>query len=123
MEHLIPIEEVRNGNTAKMYTKFFEQCSKLFDPNSPLKKQCITMLHKNPERIPKWTTYDWMNAWLHAESYGGYYPDAPNGLTQYATNFKVIKQYDATLDYELTSREEIDGAEYDFGSRFTPLKI
>jgi cyclopropane fatty-acyl-phospholipid synthase-like methyltransferase len=118
MEHFLPIEEVRKGNESKIYTKFFDQCSKLFDPNSRIKKQCITMLHKNPERVKKWNTYDWFNAWLISESYGGYYPDAPNGLTQYATKFKVIKQYDATLDYELSSREGVDGAEYDFGSKF-----
>ncbi len=118
MEHFLPVEEVRKGNESKIYTKFFEQCSKLFDPNSPIKKQCITLLHKNPERIPKWNLYDWFNAFLIAETYGGYYPDAPDGLTKNAKQFKVIKQYDATLDYELSSREGIDGAEYDFGSRF-----
>jgi cyclopropane fatty-acyl-phospholipid synthase-like methyltransferase len=118
MEHFLPVEEVRKGNEFKIYTNFFDQCSKLFDTESTIKKQCITMLHKNPLRYPKWTLNDWFNAYLIAETYGGYYPDAPNGLTKYATKFKVIKQYDATLDYELTSREGVDGASYDFGSRF-----
>ena len=41
----------------------------------------------------------------------------PNGMTK-NMKYKIIYQYDAMRDYEITSRIGIDGAEYDFGSKF-----
>jgi hypothetical protein len=33
-------------------------------------------------------------------------------------DFDITYQTDATIHYELSSREGVDGSEYDFGSRF-----
>ena len=51
-------------------------------------------------------------------TYGGFYPSSPDGLTNNMKDFTIESQVDATIHYDLSSREGVDGAEYDFGSRF-----
>jgi len=118
LEHLAFIEDKKNNLHNKQYEEFFENTAKLFDPKSKNKKRFITCLHKDTERVKKWNRWDWFNAYIIQMSYGGYYPDAPNGLTKNMKNYKIIYQYDAMRDYEITSRKGIDGAEYDFGAKF-----
>ena len=118
LEHLAFIEEKKNNIHNQKYQDFFEKTSKLFDPKSKNKKRFITCLHKDTERVKKWNLWDWFNAYIIQMTYGGYYPDAPNGMTKNMKNYKIIYQYNAMRDYEITSRIGIDGAEYDFGSKF-----
>ena len=118
LEHLAFIEDKKNNLHDKQYEEFFENTDKLFDPNSNNKKRFISCLHKDTERVKKWNLWDWFNAYIIQMTYGGYYPDAPNGLTKNMKNYKIIYQYNAMKDYEITSRIGIDGAEYDFGSKF-----
>ena len=118
LEHLGFIEDVNKNMLNQKYEKFFQGVSRLIDNKSDNRQIFITCLHKNDERGEKWSLWDFFNGYLIQMTYGGFYPSSPAGLTKNMIDFDIVYQTDATIHYELSSREGVDGSEYDFGSRF-----
>lgn len=122
LEHLGFIEDVNNNTLNEKYENFFRGVSRIIDDKSDNRQIFITCLHKNDERGKNWSMWDFFNGYLIQMTYGGFYPSSPAGLTNNMKDFTIESQVDATIHYDLSSREGVDGAEYDFGSRFVRNK-
>lgn len=118
LEHLGFIEDVNKNVLDEKYKNFFNGVSRLIDDKSDNRQIFITCLHKNDERGKNWSVWDFFNGYLIQMTYGGFYPSSPDGLTKNMEDFNIVLQTDATIHYDLSSRSGVDGAEYDFGSRF-----
>jgi len=122
LEHLGFIEDVNNNTLNEKYENFFRGVSRIIDDKSDNRQIFITCLHKNDERGENWSMWDFFNGYLIQMTYGGFYPSSPAGLTNNMKDFTIESQVDATIHYDLSSREGVDGSEYDFGSRFVRNK-